>query len=46
MDKHVFAAALRLNKSVPLLGIEPLTVPRDMLDLRCWYSKNSLADLR
>jgi hypothetical protein len=24
MDKHIFAAGLRLNKSVPFLGIEPL----------------------
>jgi hypothetical protein len=24
MDKHIFSAALRLNKSVPFLGIEPL----------------------
>jgi hypothetical protein len=24
MDKHIFSACLRLNKAVPLLGIEPL----------------------
>ena len=24
MDKHIFSAGLRLNKAVPLLGIEPL----------------------
>jgi hypothetical protein len=24
VDKHIFSAVLRLNKSIPLLGIEPL----------------------
>jgi len=35
MDKHILAAALRLNKSVPFLGIEPLHRPTAILDLLC-----------
>ena len=38
MDKHIFSAALGLNKTIPFLGIEPLHSARAILDLRCCRS--------
>jgi len=35
MDKHIFSAGLRLNKAVPLLGIEPLHRALSYISLEC-----------